>query len=361
MTNLIDGKKIAEEIREEIKNAVIDIKDKIVPALAVILVGNNPASISYVKAKEKALLDVDMKSYQYTKPETISQQELIDFIKSLNANPYIHGILVQLPLPKHLNEREILNTISPEKDVDGFTPVNIGNSLINEPSFIPCTPLGIVEMLDRSNINLNGSHVVVIGRSNIVGRPLANLLSSREYGNATVTLCHTGTKNLKDITLTADVIVVATGVPKTLTGDMIKEGTIVIDVGVNRILSSETKSGYKLIGDCEFETCQPKAKLITPVPGGVGPMTIAMLLSNTYQAAINSLDHTYNNLKTNQILINKFNRYDCVQVQTINESAKTADVFPIDYLTTTFSLARNACKKTLTLDEISEKYRIYSN
>ena len=282
--NLIDGKLIAKQVKDELKEKIDKLDKK--PCLAVILIGENPASVSYVKGKEKACEEVGIISKPIHLSENITKEEVINIINNLNQDNDVHGILVQLPLPKHLNEQEIINHITPNKDVDGFTHLNAGMLANNHPNaFIPCTPLGIIELFKRYNIETQGKRIAILGRSNIVGKPLANLLSGKQYGNATVTICHTATKDIKTITKQSDIIVVATGMPQTLTGDMINEGTIIIDVGVNRIKSDITKSGYKLIGDCDFESCQPKAKLITPVPGGVGPMTIAMLLNNTVIAA----------------------------------------------------------------------------
>ncbi|MBQ5385097.1 MAG: bifunctional 5,10-methylenetetrahydrofolate dehydrogenase/5,10-methenyltetrahydrofolate cyclohydrolase, partial [Treponema sp.] len=252
----------------------------------VILVGNNPASVSYVTGKRKALLEAGMVDKSIELPETITEGELLSEIDRLNKDSSVHGILVQLPLPKHISEEKVTCAISPEKDVDGFHPVNMGNLLSGKKGFIPCTPHGVLVLLEKAGIDTKGKRAVVIGRSNIVGKPMAVLLSRKEY-NSTVTLCHTGTKDMAEITRQADIIVVASGHPGTLTADMVKDGAVVIDVGVNRIPDSSKKSGFRLVGDADFEGLKEKTSFITPVPGGVGPMTIAMLIYNTLEAAEN--------------------------------------------------------------------------
>ena len=288
---IIDGKQIALDVRSGVAAKVAALKEKgITPCLAVILVGENPASVSYVTGKRKALAEAGMLDKSVELPESTSEEELLSLIRKLNEDKTVHGILVQLPLPKHINEDKIIMTISPEKDVDGFHPVNVGNLVIGKKAFLPCTPHGIIVLLERMGIETSGKHAVVIGRSNIVGKPAALLLARRET-NCTVTICHTGTKNLKDITLQADIIVVASGHPHTLTAGMIKPGAAIIDVGVNRIPDSTKKSGFRLIGDCDFDDLKETAGYITPVPGGVGPMTIAMLMYNTLEAAENSLEN----------------------------------------------------------------------
>lgn len=288
---IIDGKQIALDVRSGVAAKVAALKEKgITPCLAVILVGENPASVSYVTGKRKALAEAGMLDKSVELPETTSEEELLSLIRKLNEDKTVHGILVQLPLPKHINEDKIIMAISPEKDVDGFHPVNVGNLVIGKKAFLPCTPHGIIVLLERMGIETSGKHAVVIGRSNIVGKPAALLLARRET-NCTVTICHTGTKNLKDITLQADIIVVASGHPHTLTAGMIKPGAAIIDVGVNRIPDSTKKSGFRLIGDCDFDDLKETAGYITPVPGGVGPMTIAMLMYNTLEAAENSLEN----------------------------------------------------------------------
>ena len=246
--------------------------------------GENPASVSYVTGKQKALAEVGMVDRSVHLPESTSEEELLKLIDQLNADDSVHGILVQLPLPKHINEEKVIMAISPEKDVDGFHPVSVGNLMIGRPGFLPCTPHGIIVLLKKAGIETSGKHAVVIGRSNIVGKPVSILLARKET-NCTVTMCHTGTKNMAEITRQADIIVVASGHPHTRTGDMVKDGAVVIDVGVNRIPDSTKKSGFRLIGDCDFDDLKEKTSFITPVPGGVGPMTIAMLMQNTLESA----------------------------------------------------------------------------
>ena len=283
---IIDGKKLAADTRAEIAKGVAELKEKtgIVPGLAVILVGDNPASVSYVTAKEKACREAGMLSREIRMSATVSEDELIAEIEKLNTDPLIHGILVQLPLPKGFSEKRVIDSIAAEKDVDGFTPVNVGKMLIGDDCFLPCTPHGIIKLIEVTGMDLAGKHAVVIGRSNIVGKPVAVLLS-RKNVNATVTLCHTGTKDIAAFTRTADVVIVAAGRPDTLTGDMLKDGAIVIDVGVNRVKDESHPKGYRLCGDADFASCAEVASAITPVPGGVGPMTITMLLWNTLESA----------------------------------------------------------------------------
>ena len=283
---LIDGKKLAADTRAEIARGVASLKAEkgVTPGLAVILVGDNPASVSYVTAKEKACGEAGMLSREIRLPATVAEDELIAEIEKLNADSAIHGILVQLPLPKGFSEKRVIDAIAPKKDVDGFTPVNVGRMLIGDDCFLPCTPHGIIKLIEVTGMDLAGKHAVVIGRSNIVGKPVAALLS-RKSVNATVTLCHTGTKDLAAFTRTADVVVVAAGRPDTLTGDMLKPGAVVIDVGVNRVPDASKEKGYRLCGDADFASCAEVASAITPVPGGVGPMTITMLLWNTLESA----------------------------------------------------------------------------
>lgn len=282
---IIDGKQVAANIRAEVAQKVAALKKNGKNAcLAVILVGENPASVSYVTGKQKALAEVGMQDRSVHLPENTTEEDLLKLIDQLNNDDTVHGILVQLPLPKHINEDKVIMAISPEKDVDGFHPVNVGNMMIGRPGFLPCTPHGIIVLLQRMGIETSGKHAVVIGRSNIVGKPVSVLLAQKSV-NCTVTLCHTGTKNLPEITKQADIVVVASGRPHTLTGDMIKQGAVVIDVGVNRIPDSSKKSGFRLVGDCDFDDLKEKASFITPVPGGVGPMTIAMLMVNTLESA----------------------------------------------------------------------------
>lgn len=282
---IIDGKAVAQSVREDVAKNVEVLKSKgITPCLAVILVGNNPASVSYVTGKRKALAEVGMNDKSIELDENITEAELLDLIEKLNQDDSVHGILVQLPLPKHINEDKVIMAIKPEKDVDGFHPVNVGNMMIGRDGFLPCTPHGIIVLLKTAGIETNGKNAVVIGRSNIVGKPVSVLLSRKDV-NCTVTMCHTGTKDLASHTKNADIIVVASGRPHTLTCDMVKDGAVVIDVGVNRIPDSTKKSGFRLIGDSDFDTLKEKCSYITPVPGGVGPMTIAMLMQNTLISA----------------------------------------------------------------------------
>jgi len=284
---IISGTEIAAKIREELKEEVIHLKEKygIVPGLVTIIVGENPASVSYVTAKQKTAKELGFYSIQEDTPEDVSEEALLALINKHNKDPKIHGILVQLPLPKHINETKVLYAIDPDKDVDGFHPVNVGRLMIGEARFYPCTPYGIQQLLIRSGITIDGAEVVVVGRSNIVGKPIAMMLIQKAKGaNATVTICHTGTKDLAFHTRRADILIVAAGRPKAITADMIKEGAVVIDVGVNRIgMTPEGKA--KLCGDVDFEAVKEKAAAITPVPGGVGPMTITMLMLNTIKAA----------------------------------------------------------------------------
>lgn len=285
---IIDGKKLAAETRAEIAAGVAALKAEkgVTPGLAVILVGDNPASVSYVTAKEKACREAGMYSREIRLPEETPEQVVVETVKALNADPAIHGILVQLPLPKGISEKKVVDAIAAEKDVDGFTPVNVGRMLIGEDCFLPCTPHGIVKLIEVTGMDIAGKHAVVIGRSNIVGKPVAALLARKgPHANATVTLCHTGTPDLSVYTKTADVVVVAAGRPNTLTGDMLKPGAVVIDVGVNRVPDATKPKGYRLCGDADFASCAEVAAAITPVPGGVGPMTITMLLWNTLESA----------------------------------------------------------------------------
>ncbi|MCR5285718.1 MAG: bifunctional methylenetetrahydrofolate dehydrogenase/methenyltetrahydrofolate cyclohydrolase FolD [Treponema sp.] len=287
---IIDGKQIASDVRAEVALNVSKLKEKgIAPCLAVILVGNNPASVSYVTGKRKALAEVGMLDRSIELPEDTSEKELLDLIEKLNKDDSVHGILVQLPLPKHIDEDKIIMAISPSKDVDGFHPVSVGNLMIGRPGFLPCTPHGIIVLLQKMGIETSGKHAVVIGRSNIVGKPVSILLARKDV-NCTVTMCHTGTKNMAEITRQADILVVASGHPHTLTADMVRDGAVVIDVGVNRIPDASKKSGFRLIGDCDFDDLKEKASFITPVPGGVGPMTIAMLMVNTLESAQSRLN-----------------------------------------------------------------------
>ena len=291
---IIDGKRMAAEMRAEIANQVNDLRTtlNVTPGLGVILVGQDPASASYVTAKERACAEAGIFSDDQRLPQTISQNALLAQIARMNADPRIHGILVQLPLPPHIDETAVINAIAPEKDVDGFTPVNIGRLLTGGPCYLPCTPHGIIQMLIRSGIETTGRHAVVVGRSNIVGKPVAQLLMRKAPGgNATVTVCHTGTRDLASFTQQADILVVAAGRAHTVSGEMIKPGAAVIDVGVNRIPDPAARKGYRLIGDVDFASACKTAGFITPVPGGVGPMTITMLLHNTLDAARRAASH----------------------------------------------------------------------
>jgi len=284
---LIKGAEVAAQIREELKKEIAELKAKhnVVPGLVTVLVGADPASQVYVGAKEKTSKELGIYSERYDLPEKTTQQELLKLIDKLNKDPKINGILVQLPLPKHLNEEEVLFAIDPKKDVDGFHPVNVGKLMIGEPDYMPCTPAGIQQLLIRSGTQIEGAEVVVVGRSNIVGKPIANILLQKAPGaNATVTICHTKTRDMAFHTRRADILIVAAGKPKYITADMVKEGVVVIDVGVNEI--GRTAEGKRILaGDVDFETVKEKASAITPVPGGVGPMTITMLMMNTVRAA----------------------------------------------------------------------------
>ncbi len=285
---IIDGKKIAEEIRSEVREAAAQLKARagIVPGLAFILVGENPASQSYVKSKGKACEELGYYSVTEKRPESISESELLSLIGAFNSDPKVHGILVQLPLPRHINEQKIIEAISPDKDVDGFHPISIGRMMVGAETFYPCTPAGILELLKRSSINPSGKHVVVAGRSNIVGKPIANiLLQKKEWCNAIVTVAHTAASDLGFYTRQADILIVAIGKARAITASMVKPGAVVIDVGINRVADSSMKSGHRLVGDVDFEPVAAVAGSITPVPGGVGPMTIAMLMLNTLKSA----------------------------------------------------------------------------
>ena len=284
---LINGAEIAKQIREEIKKEVIQLKaiHTLVPGLVTVLLGSDPGSLSYITGKEKTAKELGFYSERIDLPETTSQKDLLKLVEKLNNEPKIHGILVQMPLPKHINESEVLYAINPKKDVDGFHPVNVGTLMIGEADYLPCTPAGIQQLLIRSGVKTDGAEVVVVGRSNIVGKPIANILMQKNKGaNATVTLCHTHTRDVAFHTRQADILIVAAGKQKYITADMVKEGAVVIDVGVNQIGTSS--SGKRiLVGDVDFETVKEKASMITPVPGGVGPMTITMLMLNTLKAA----------------------------------------------------------------------------
>ncbi|MDP6632182.1 MAG: bifunctional methylenetetrahydrofolate dehydrogenase/methenyltetrahydrofolate cyclohydrolase FolD [Dehalococcoidales bacterium] len=283
----LSGTETAKEIRAELKAEIAELKEQhdVVPGLVTVLVGADPASQVYVGAKEKTCLNLGIYSERHDLAEDTSQEDLLKLIDRLNNDPKINGILVQLPLPKHLNEEEVLFAIDPGKDVDGFHPVNVGKLMIGEPDYLPCTPAGIQQLLIRSGTQIEGAEVVVVGRSNIVGKPIANMLLQKGPGaNATVTVCHTRTRNLKFHTLRADILIVAAGKANAVTADMVKEGVVVIDVGVNQ--TGTTSEGKRiLVGDVDFGPVSEKAAAITPVPGGVGPMTITMLIKNTVRAA----------------------------------------------------------------------------
>ncbi|HEX9829328.1 MAG TPA: bifunctional methylenetetrahydrofolate dehydrogenase/methenyltetrahydrofolate cyclohydrolase FolD [Bacteroidota bacterium] len=288
MAEIIDGKKIAEELRNEVKAETEQLKKTkgITPGLAFILVGENPASQVYVKMKGKACEEMGFYSITERMPENTSEQILLDKIQEFNNDAKIHGILVQLPLPKHINEAKVLELIKPSKDVDGFHPYNVGKLVVGEDTLKPCTPAGIQELLVRSGNDPKGKHVVVVGRSNIVGKPVANILLQKQAGaNAVVTVAHTGAADITRFTKSADILIAAMGKAEVITGDMLKAGVVVIDVGVNRVDDPTAKNGYRLVGDVHFESASKVAKAITPVPGGVGPMTIAMLMKNTLKAA----------------------------------------------------------------------------
>ncbi|MHC5090391.1 MAG: bifunctional methylenetetrahydrofolate dehydrogenase/methenyltetrahydrofolate cyclohydrolase FolD, partial [Planctomycetota bacterium] len=282
---------VAADMRAELKEKVAQLKDKgVTPGLAVVLVGEDPASKSYVTAKERACEEIGIYSDDNRLPAETTEGDLLALIDKLNKDPKINGILVQLPLPKHIDEDNVLLAIDPAKDVDGFHPVNVGKMVVGQDAYLPCTPHGVIQLLLRSNVKLEGAEVVVVGRSNIVGKPVANMLIQKAAtGNATVTVCHTRTKNMAEHVKRADIIIAAAGWPNTITADMVKDGAVVIDVGVNRVEDATKKRGYRLAGDVDFEAVKEKASLITPVPGGVGPMTITMLLYNTVQSAEKTL------------------------------------------------------------------------
>jgi len=291
---ILNGKEASQAIKDSLKleMAQMAVNGKPAPHLVAVLVGNNGASETYVASKVKACQEVGFKSTLIRLEENISSLKLLDIVIELNRDPEVHGILVQLPLPKHISEEEVINTIDPNKDVDGFHPNNIGRMILGHPSFISATPYGIMLLLEHYKIETKGKHAVVIGRSNIVGRPMSILLSeNRAQGNCTVTICHSHTKNIKEICQSADIIVAALGRPNFVTADMVKEGAVIIDVGITRVPDSSKKSGYRIAGDVDFENVAPKCSFITPVPGGVGPMTIAALMKNTFKAC--ALKHYY--------------------------------------------------------------------
>ncbi|WP_461256724.1 bifunctional 5,10-methylenetetrahydrofolate dehydrogenase/5,10-methenyltetrahydrofolate cyclohydrolase [Treponema sp. R80B11-R83G3] len=285
---IMDGKKLGQKIRESVKVRAEALREKgITPCLAVVLVGEDPASLSYVKSKEKALAEAGMESLDIRLPQMTSEAELLSLIANLNKDKKVHGILVQSPVPKHIDEEKINAAVVPEKDVDCFHPVSVGNMVLDRPGFLPCTPHGVLVFLKEYNIPVSGANVVVVGRSNIVGKPLANLLIRREY-NATVTICHTGTKDLFRHTLQADILIAAAGKTGFIKPEMVKEGATVIDVGINRVPDSAAAKGYRVCGDVDPAVAE-KAAFFTPVPGGVGLMTVAMLLQNVVEAAERSV------------------------------------------------------------------------
>jgi methylenetetrahydrofolate dehydrogenase (NADP+)/methenyltetrahydrofolate cyclohydrolase len=282
---IIDGKELAGATRERIAARVAEVRASgIVPGLGVLLVGEDPASVSYVSAKEKACAELGIASFERRLPDDADEAEVLSVVREFNADPAVHGILVQLPLPRHIDERKVIDAIDPRKDVDGFTPENLGLMVLGEPCFLPCTPHGVLKLLEKAGIATSGAHAVIVGRSNIVGKPLASLLARKEI-NATVTVCHTGTKDLGYHTRQADILIACAGKPGLIRGDMIKPGAVVVDVGVNRVEDANSKRGFRLVGDVDFEGALAVAAAITPVPGGVGPMTITMLLHNTAESA----------------------------------------------------------------------------
>lgn len=286
--NILDGKKVSLEIQDEIAEEVKKIKasNKKIPHLAAILVGNDGASETYVGAKVKACDKVGFSSTLMRLSDTITEEELLKKVNQLNDDKDVDGFIVQLPLPKHISERKVLEAIKPEKDVDGFHPINVGRMALNLPAYIPATPFGILQLLERYKVPTEGKHCVVIGRSHIVGSPMSILMARNTYpGNCTVTITHSKTKNLKEICLSGDIIIAALGSAEFLTADMVKDGAVVVDVGITRVKSEKTKTGFKLLGDVKYDEVAPRCSFITPVPGGVGPMTIASLLANTLKAA----------------------------------------------------------------------------
>ena len=287
---ILSGKDVSQSVYQSLLNRISNLKDQnITPGLAVVIVGEDPASQVYVRSKTKKFKQLHLTTETFKLPDSTSEEELLNLIDDLNENDQFHGILVQLPLPKQIDSQRVLETIDPKKDVDGFHPENAGLLSIGRPRFVPCTPKGIMRILSHYNIDLKGKHVVVVGRSNIVGRPISILTSLKQEGsNGTTTICHSGTPDISQFTKSADVVIVALGVPQFLTGEMLKDGAIVIDVGINRI-DADTEKGYTLVGDAHWESISSKISAATPVPGGVGPMTIAMLVENTVEAAENSV------------------------------------------------------------------------
>lgn len=294
MAIIIDGKVVSAKILEEIKEKSNELKTKkgIIPGLALLLVGDNPASKIYVNSKRKACEELGFYSIVEHLPENTLESKVLELIENWNNDDRIHGILVQLPLPKHINEQKVTLRIKPSKDVDGFHPENFGRLVIGLPGFRPCTPAGIVELLKFYNIETYGKHIVVVGRSNIVGKPIANMLYQKApYANAIVTICHTAASDIRLYTTQADILIVAAGKPQFIKGDFVKDGAVVIDVGINRVEDPDSPKGYKLVGDVDFDSVASKSYAITPVPGGVGPMTIAMLMKNTYLSASGEINY----------------------------------------------------------------------
>lgn len=287
MAKLISGKIVSVKVRNEVKKETEELRENhgIVPGLAVILVGNDPASQVYVRNKQRACEEVGFHPYEYRMNENATQEQLLDLIGVLNKDNKVNGILVQLPLPEHIDEQAVIHAISPLKDVDAFHPVNVGKIMIGDYDFLPCTPAGIMELIASTGVDISGKQCVVIGRSNIVGKPMAQLMMQKQYGDATVTVCHSHTANIKAECREADIIIAAIGKPDFVTADMVKEGAVVIDVGTTRVPDATRKSGFRLNGDVKFDEVAPKCSFITPVPGGVGPMTICSLMKNTLQAA----------------------------------------------------------------------------
>jgi len=283
--SIIDGKALAEDMRCDIAARVAALAPRgVVPCLAVILVGDDPASVSYVTGKEKACAEAGLRSVERRLPADASEDEVVALVRAFNDDPAVHGVLVQLPLPKHVSEKRVIEAIRPEKDVDGFTPVNIGRMIIGDTCFLPCTPHGVIKLIERAGVPTKGAHAVIVGRSNIVGKPLMNLMVRKDI-NATVTVCHTGTRDLAEHTRRADILIACAGMPNLITADMVKPGACVIDVGVNRVDDPTRAKGWRLCGDVDYEGVSAVAGSITPVPGGVGPMTITMLLYNTVESA----------------------------------------------------------------------------
>jgi methylenetetrahydrofolate dehydrogenase (NADP+)/methenyltetrahydrofolate cyclohydrolase len=287
VARILRGTEISAQIRDELRPRVDALRAAgLTPGLGVVLVGEDPASVSYVAAKAKGAAEVGIDEETIRLPADASEEEVLDVVGRLNADPRFHGILVQLPLPRHVSPERVIEQISPDKDVDAFHPVNVGRLLRGEPCPLPCTPHGVVQMLIKGGYDPGGRHVVICGRSNLVGKPLAAMLMQKKPGaNATVTVCHTGTRSLPEITRQADILVAAMGRPRAITAEMVRPGTVVIDVGVNRVADSSAPKGFRLVGDCDFEAIRPVAEAITPVPGGVGPMTVTMLLLNVVESA----------------------------------------------------------------------------